>query len=152
MNRLFLLFFACSLVSCSTTKSANTILAKQDIPSEADLSKRSPAAISKLEDKAVTLLNQLFNSDAANKKMVLVINNESDCDFTMNILGGKSYILPVASRKTESIVVEQGEYEMKSEVCKSPYQSHKNLVENTQVNIRYSVVKNPERDNLATIQ
>lgn len=152
MNRIFLLFFACSLVGCSATQSANTIFAKQGMSAEAGLDKAPQAPISKLEDKAVTLLNQLFNSDAANKKMVLVINNESDCDFTMNILGGKSYVLPVASRKTESIVVEQGEYEMKSEVCKSPYQAHKSLVENTQVNIRYSVVKNAESGNLETNQ
>lgn len=105
----------------------------------------------KTEDKAVVLLNQLFNSDEANKKTVLVINNVSDCDFTMMILGGKSYTVPVAAKKTESIVVDQGEYVMRSEVCQSPYLAKKTLSENTQVSIKYSVVKSPEKE-IAAIQ
>lgn len=98
----------------------------------------------KTENKTVTLLNQLFNSDLANKNTVLIINNESDCDFTMTILGGKTYTIPVAAKSTESIVVEQGEYVMRSEVCRSAYFAKKTLIENTQVNIRYSIAQNTE--------
>ena len=152
MNKIFLLFLACGLMSCASSnalsfigeKNASVILENHPLQAEPEKQKK--------DDKTVVLLNQLFNSDAANKNTVLVINNESDCDFVMHILGGKSYALPVGSKKTESIVVEKGAYVMKSDVCKAPYQAHKTLSDNTQVNIKYSVVKNPESDKLAIIQ
>lgn len=153
MNRFFVLFFGISLMSCASSnavsplfgeKNATVILENNnDIPLE--------PVKPKIDDKAVVLLNQLFNSDEANKKTVLVINNESDCDFTMMILGGKSYTVPVAAKKAESIVVDQGEYVMRSEVCQTPYLAKKTLWENTQVSIKYSVVKSPEKE-IAGIQ
>jgi len=153
MNKFFLLFFVFYLVSCTTSKSVSPlVLANNSIAVlETDNIEMEPVKVKlKIHDKAVMLLNQLFNSDAANKNMVLIINNESECDFTMNILGNRSYTLPVAAKKTESIVVEQGEYVMRSDVCKSPYLARKTLSENTQVSIKYSVVKSPE-DNLAVV-
>lgn len=153
MNKFFLLFFVFYLVSCTTSKSVSPLVLANNSMAvlETDNIEMEPVKVKlKIHDKAVMLLNQLFNSDAANKNMVLIINNESECDFTMNILGNRSYTLPVAAKKTESIVVEQGEYVMRSDVCKSPYLARKILSENTQVSIKYSVVKSPE-DNLAVV-
>lgn len=153
MNKFFLLFFVFYLVSCATGKSVSPLVFSGNsvVILETDNVEIEPVKLKlKIHDKAVVLLNQLFNTDAANKNMVLIINNESECDFTMNILGNRSYTLPVAAKKTESIVVEQGEYVMRSDVCKSPYLARKTLSENTQVSIKYSVVKSPE-DNLAVV-
>lgn len=153
MNKFFLLFFVFYLVSCAAGKSVSPLVFSGNsvIILETDNVEIEPVKLKlKIHDKAVVLLNQLFNTDAANKNMVLIINNESECDFTMNILGNRSYILPVAAKKTESIVVEQGEYVMRSDVCKSPYLARKTLSENTQVSIKYSVVKS-QGDNLAVV-
>lgn len=156
MNKIFLPLVCICLMSCSASKSVsplvvtNNSVAKIEIDSNLEV---EPVKVRlKIHDKAVTLLNQLFNSDEANKNMVLIINNESDCDFTMNIVGEKSYSLPVAAKKTESVVVERGEYIMRSEVCKSSYLAKKTLSENTQVSIKYSVVKVPAEEKLATNQ
>ncbi|WP_379968825.1 DUF6759 domain-containing protein [Epilithonimonas sp. UC225_85] len=150
MNRFFLFFLGICLVSCASSNSVSPLLGGKDstVLLNTDVIVEKPQL--KIEDKAVTLLNQLFNTDAANKNMVLIINNDSDCDFIMTISGGKTYSVPVASKKTESIVVEQGEYVMRSEVCQSTYLARKTLAENTQLNIKYSLVttntenKNPE--------
>ncbi len=156
MNKIFLLLLGICLMSCATSKSvspmvvANNSVAVLEIDDNIEV---EPVNVKlKIHDRAVTLLNQLFNTDAANKNMVLIINNESDCDFTMNILGDKTYTLPVAAKKTESIVVAQGEYVMRSDVCKSQYLSRKTFSENTQVSIKYSVVTTPAEENLAIIQ
>ena len=156
MNKIFLLLVGICLMSCSTSKSVSPMIVTNGSVATIEIDNNievEPVQLKlKIHDRAAALLNQLFNTDAANKNMVLIINNESDCDFTMNILGDKSYSLPVAAKKTESIVLEQGEYVMRSEVCKSPYLAKKTLSENTQVSIKYSVVKKPAVGNLATIQ
>lgn len=155
MNKIFLLLAGIGLMSCAASRSVAPLEINNNpiAVSQTDDTEVEPVRVKlKIHDKAVTLLNQIFNTDAANKNTVLIINNESDCDFTMNILGDKTYTLPVAAKKTESIVVEQGEYVMRSDVCKSPYLAKKTLSENTQVSIKYSVVKTPAPENLATIQ
>ena len=155
MNKIFLLLAGIGLMSCAASKSVAPLEINNNpmAVSQTDDTEVEPVRVKlKIHDKAVTLLNQIFSTDAANKNTVLIINNESDCDFTMNILGDKTYTLPVAAKKTESIVVEQGEYVMRSDVCKSPYLAKKTLSENTQVSIKYSVVKTQAPENLATIQ
>ena len=115
-----------------------------------------PSRVDKLNDPndnlAINTLNQLFNSDESNKKKVLIINNDSDCDFTMTITGHQSYVLPVASHKTESIIVNEGEYVLRSEICKTPYLSKKILSDNMQVNIKYSVVTTPATPDLTAMK
>ena len=97
-----------------------------------------------VEQKAVMLLNQLFNTDSSNEKMILVISNDSDCDFTMSITGRNSYILPVAAKHSESIVLDRGGYEVKSEVCKTPYKTFKVFLDNTNLSIKHTIVKKTE--------
>lgn len=101
MNRFFVLFFGISLVSCASSNAVSPLFGVKNATVILETNNDMPLepVKPKTEDKAVVLLNQLFNSDEANKKTVLVINNESDCDFTMMILGGKSYTVPVAAKK-----------------------------------------------------
>lgn len=143
MNKYLLFSLAISLTSCATTSlspvfvgnDSNVILASDPV--------RLPKRLS-VEQKAVMLLNQLFNTDSSNQKMILVINNDSDCDFTMSITGRNSYILPVAAKHTESIVLDRGGYEVKSEVCKTPYKTFKVFLDNTNLSIKHTIVKKTE--------
>jgi len=142
MNKsFFVLAVACFLSSCATNSSLSPINGKanKNVVLDTDYLKSMPRKLT-IEDKAVNLLNQLFNTDDANNRMVLVISNDSDCDFTMDILGNSHYTLPVAARKSESIIVERGGYEMKSQVCQGQYKVYKTFSENTQLSIKYSVV------------
>lgn len=143
MNKLILLILIGCLTSCATSSVSPVLLRKNsEVSLKIDQFKPSQEKLNVEENKTVTLLNQLFNSDESNKNMVLVINNDSDCDFTMTITGAKNYSLPVGSKKAESIILEQGDYEMTSEVCKGAYKAKKTFTENTQLNIKYNFVKN----------
>jgi len=136
------LLASCFLFSCATNNSLLSPVngkANKNVVIDSNYLKSIPKKLT-IEDRAVNLLNQLFNTDDANNKMVLVISNESDCDFTMDIAGNSHYTLPVAARKTESIIVERGGYEMKSQVCQGQYKVYKTFSENTQLSIKYSVV------------
>jgi len=143
MNKFLFFLLAVSLTSCAASSvspvfvdnKAKVILASDPV--------KLPVRLS-VEQKAVMLLNQLFNTDPSNEKMILMISNDSDCDFTMNITGKNNYILPVAAKDTESIVLERGGYEMRSEVCRTPYKSFKILSDNTNLSIRYTVLKPSE--------
>lgn len=141
MNKIFLLLLGGFLVSCASNQTVSPIFgsSNSNVMLETDLSKTKNIRLP-IENKALTLLNQLFNSDASNTNMVLVINNDSDCDFTMNIIGNTNHSVPVAAKKSESIVLPQGDYEMRSDVCSSSYVSRKKLKENMQVVIRHSVI------------
>lgn len=144
MNKLFLLFVGSYFLTSCATSSVTSIVVNNDsnVILNTNHLKSVPVKFS-VEQKAVRLLNQLFNTNAANKSMVLIINNDSDCDFTMNIDGDSRYILPVAARKSESIVVERGQYQMTSQVCQSQYKSFRTLSENTEVSIKYTLVSTP---------
>lgn len=143
MNKFLFFSFIILLASCSTRSvspvfvgnNSNVILASDPV--------KLPKSLA-VEQKAVMLLNQLFNTDSSNQKMILVINNDSDCDFTMSITGRNSYILPVAAKHTESIVLDRGGYEVKSEVCKTPYKTFKVFLDNTNLSIKHTIVKKTE--------
>src|SRR6218665_637351 len=111
MNKLILLILGGCLTSCATSSVSPILRKNSEISLEMNQYKPTQPKLN-IEDKAVTLLNQLFNSDTSNKSMVLIINNDSDCDFTMKITGAKNYSVPVSSKKAESIILEQGNYEM----------------------------------------
>ncbi len=143
------------LSSCAANHSLSHISGKvnQNVVLETDYLKSMPKKFT-LEQRAVNLLNQLFNTDASNNNMVLIIKNDSDCDFTMEISGSSRYTLPVAARKTESIIVQKGDYEIKSQVCLSQYKVYKTFSENTELSIKYKEVTTvtTNTDMVATIQ
>lgn len=151
MNRIFSLlifyFSICSFSAQSFLPTSNASVDEASLGSGQSTVNKPTTANDKL---AINSLNQLFNSDESNKNRVLIINNDSDCDFTMMISGHKSYVVPVASRKSESIIVEQGEYVLRSEICQSPYLSKKILTDNMQVNIKFTTVTTPQTPSLTT--
>ena len=143
MNKFLLFSLIISLTSCAT-RSVSPVFVdhNSNIIFSSDAVKVPKRLV--VEQKAVMLLNQLFNTDSSNEKMILVISNDSDCDFTMSITGRNSYILPVAAKHTESIVLDRGGYEVKSEVCKTPYKTFKVFLDNTNLSIKHTIVKKTE--------
>ena len=145
MNRIFsFLIFSFSVCSLS----AQTFLPRSTAGlagSSSDVSQPQADLPKEPKDNlAIRTLNQLFNSDESNKNKILIINNDSDCDFTMSITGRNSYILPVAAKHSESIVLDRGGYEVKSEVCKTPYKTFKVFLDNTNLSIKHTIVKKTE--------
>ena len=146
MNKFLLFSLIISLTSCAT-RSVSPVFVDHN---SNIIFSSDPVKVPKrlaVEQKAVMLLNQLFNTDSSNEKMILVISNDSDCDFTMNISGHENYIIPVAAGKTESIILKEGEYVLRSEICQSAYLSKKIISENMQVNIKHKVVTTPANPN-----
>ena len=81
------------------------------------------------KDRTLNALNSLFDNNSTSKEAVIMIENKSDCNAIMRIEGtaGKSYKVPVPSKKQNVIVVEKGAYTFTSNICGSQYVSQKNI-------------------------
>ena len=87
------------------------------------------------KDKAVQLLNQLFDNDESNNQAILLVQNNSDCNMVLKIEGKDFYNLAIPSRGENSLVLKKGQYSLKANVCDIPYQSGKSIANNTMVTL-----------------
>lgn len=76
------------------------------------------------KEKTVSLLNTLFDS---NSQEIILFRNKSDCNIIVKIEGLTNYSLPVPAGKEDFIIVQKGEYRLKSFLCGRPYTSKKNI-------------------------
>ena len=79
MNKFLLFSLVISLTSCAT-RSVSPVFVDHN---SNIIFSSDPVKVPKrlaVEQKAVMLLNQLFNTDSSNEKIILVISNDSDCD------------------------------------------------------------------------
>lgn len=92
------------------------------------------------KDKAVQLLNQLFDNDESNNQAILLVQNNSDCNMVLKIEGKDFYNLAIPSRSENSLVLKKGQYSLKANVCDIPYQSGKSIANNTIVTLTKTAV------------
>lgn len=79
------------------------------------------------KEKTVSLLNTLFKDDSNSQEKVILFRNKSDCSIIVKIEGLTTYSLPVPAGKEDFIIVQKGEYSLKSFLCGRPYTSKKNI-------------------------
>lgn len=81
------------------------------------------------KQKTVNLLNTLFNEDPGEAKAVLLIRNRSKCNIVMRVDGiVEKYNLPIPAVGENFIVIDKGDYFLKSNVCGTAYSSKKKLL------------------------
>ncbi|WP_027376673.1 DUF6759 domain-containing protein [Kaistella palustris] len=93
------------------------------------------------EGKTVKLLNQLFNSDVSSKEVILLMQNNSDCNMIVRIQGNDYYNLAVPAHGENSLVLKKGDYLLKSNVCDAQYASNKHIEKSTLVVLNKPVVQ-----------
>ena len=70
----------------------------------------------------------MFDSDKRNsKEVIILVENNSDCNMVMRISGAEKYSLAVPSRAKNFVVVKKDNYTIQSSICNVPYTSTKNL-------------------------
>jgi hypothetical protein len=84
-------------------------------------------------EKTVKLLNNLFNSDVSNKEVILLLQNNSDCNMVMHFQGKKFYNLAVPAHGQNSIVLTKDTYSLSSSLCDVRYSSTKDLAKNQMI-------------------
>ncbi|MFB9119590.1 DUF6759 domain-containing protein [Bergeyella porcorum] len=94
-------------------------------------------------EKTVKLLNTLFDQDINNKEAILLVQNNSDCNMIFRIQGVNKefYNLAVPAKGENSIVLNKGNYTMKSIVCGATYSSSKNIEKGIIIIINNPVAK-----------
>lgn len=91
--------------------------------------------------KTVKLLNTLFDEDVKKKEVILLIQNNSDCNLILRIQGKNYYNLAVSAHGENSIVLDKGDYQLTSNLCDVKYASSKKLTKSTVVILNNPVVK-----------
>ena len=82
------------------------------------------------KQKTVKLLNQLFDNDENNKEAILLIQNNSNCNMIIRVLGKESYNLPIAAHGENSVVLKKGNYQLSGTACNAKYSSVKSIAKN----------------------
>ena len=82
------------------------------------------------KENTVKLLNQLFDNDETNKEAILLIQNNSNCNMIIRVLGKESYNLPIAAHGENSVVLKKGNYQLSGTACNSKYLSVKSIAKN----------------------
>jgi hypothetical protein len=95
---------------------------------EAEEFKRLIASTSKEhKEKAVKLLNAMFNEDISSKEIILLFKNQSDCNLVLKIQGKDFYNMAVPAKGENFIVINKGTYTLYGNVCDVVYSSKKDL-------------------------
>lgn len=97
--------------------------------------------------KTVKLLNAMFDNDINRKEVILMVQNNSDCNMIVRIQGEKFYNLAVPTKGQNSVVLNKGTYTLISNVCDVKYTSVKNLSKSQLV-----ILNNPVYDSKALAQ
>ena len=90
------------------------------------------------KEKTTKILNTLFNPDLNNNETILLVRNDSDCNIIMNIQGPKIYRIAVLAHGENTVVVEKGPYQLKSDVCNADYSSDKILDKHLMVVLQHN--------------
>ncbi len=93
------------------------------------------------QKKSVGILNSLFNQEKNTKETIVLIRNDSDCDFVFRMNGENAYTLAVPAHKESSILINKGDYNVSTNVCRTPYSSYKNIIQNTMIILNNPVHK-----------
>ena len=88
--------------------------------------------------KTENTLNSFLDSSKKKNDAVIYVQNKSNCNIIVRITGNRTYNLPVPARGENSIVVEKGEYDVKSNICDAQYVSHKQVKENIFIGLNKS--------------
>lgn len=102
------------------------------------------------KEKTVKLLNTLFDQDITKKEVILLVQNNSDCNMVLKIQGKDYYNVAVPAHGENSVVLNKGDYQLSSSLCDAKYNSAKSIAQNTLVILNNPVYSTVPKRNLAT--
>ncbi len=140
MKGLYLLLSFFFLMSCDMIPTGNSIYRPTNSPTSSSSSNENREFSALLEKdqinkKYVTaeVLTYLLNdSDPQEKNTAAVIENTSNCNIIVRLVGVQSnqiYNLPISRNSKNQFVILKGNYTLKSNICGAKYYSQKNIVD-----------------------
>ena len=137
-SALFLLFFlSCEVLpagsvyrSAPGSTSATKPVVKNERSEFEELMAKDQIDKRKVTAEVLTYL--LNEPDPKEKQTGAVIENKSNCDMILRLVGinsTKIYNLPVPRQSKNQFVIDKGNYTLKSDICGANYYSQKNITE-----------------------
>lgn len=89
-------------------------------------------ALNKKQINAEVLTYLLNDSDPQDKNTAAVIENKSNCDIILRLVGVENHLvynLPINRNSKNQFVIQKGNYTLKSKICSANYYSQKKISE-----------------------
>ncbi|MBF8458195.1 hypothetical protein IV494_13510 [Kaistella sp. G5-32] len=126
---LFLLFGSCDVIS-NAPNYGGTSSSNNEVQEFRTLMEKDQ--INKTRVNAEVLTYLLNDSDPAEKNTAAVIENRSNCNIIVRMVGKSNnqiYNLPIAANSKNQFVIQKGSYTLRSNICAAKYYSQKNILD-----------------------
>lgn len=128
MMKKILLFLSLVLIfSCQT----NPVISKTPVRQTAEQMEKQEFDMLMKQDSinkhqtAAESLDVLLNEDPNDKRVSLIINNNSNCNIIVRFAGEKFYSLPIYRNSKNFIVIDKGTYSLGANLCRARYSATK---------------------------
>lgn len=140
MRKFIFLFFAALLYSCGASPIASKASVRQTAEQmEKEEFDRLMKEDSINKNKTVAeSLGVLLNEDPNEKKVSLLINNNSECNIILRFAGEKFYNLPIYKNNKNFILIEKGTYSLGANLCKARYSADKTFTDSVTMTLSES--------------
>ncbi len=113
------------MISCSTyEKPVSRSRTAQEIEKEEFVELMKKDSLDKKQNAAESL-DILLNGSPTDKRVSLIVNNNTNCNIILRFAGNKFYNLPIQKNFRNFIVIEKGTYSLGANLCNSRYSSSK---------------------------
>ena len=87
---------------------------------------------------AAESLDVLLNEDPNDKRISVMINNNSNCNIIVRFAGDKFYNLPILRNRKNFIVIDKGNYSIGANLCTARYSATKTFTESVTMTLTES--------------
>lgn len=87
-------------------------------------------------EKAVKLLNNLFNNHSENDTAVLLVRNRTKCNLIIRLKNDRYYMVPVKENSENFITLKKGKYLVETKICEKLYIREKDIFKNTLLELK----------------
>lgn len=127
MKNILFLFLVLSMLSCETYNSVPKNVPRQTAE---QMEKQEFDTLMKQDSinkhqAAAESLDVLLNENPNDKRVSLIINNNSNCNIILRFAGEKFYNLPIYKNNKNFIVVDKGTYSLGANLCNSRFSATK---------------------------
>ncbi|SFI13036.1 DUF6759 domain-containing protein [Halpernia frigidisoli] len=81
------------------------------------------------------VVSQLINEKPSDKSAAITIENTTNCNIVVRILGAKNYLLPIYKNDKNFILIDKGNYTFSSDFCRAKYYKQKSITESVVITL-----------------
>lgn len=134
--QLFFCILAClSLINCGTNMYSSSNTNSITYSEQQEFQELMKLDSLTKTQRIVETANQFLNDDDNSTKAAVLSENKSNCNIIVRMNGNKSYRLPVLKNDINFLMINKGNYQFRSKLCRAHYKSSKQIVESVKITL-----------------